>query len=165
MVELLVAAAVAPWAHPLAFKPLAGWHTRASGNVPSLYGPSPLRAPKESSAWLATKNVRYRDEPTADPPNKTLTNLPRAGVIVWAAIFQGQMREQKPIRLDLDRARRFDCCEGPYVAGGMYELTGYGPRRSYTVYVRVYFGSRPTVARRAAAQRALDHLALPAARS
>ena len=160
MIELLAAAAVAPWAHPLAFPPLPGWRTGASGNVPSLYGPSPVRAPKESTAWIA-RNVRYRDSATEDPPNQTLAHLPSSGVIVWAVIFQGQMTEQKPISLNLGRAKHFVCCEGAYVAGGEYELDGFGPGRAFTVYVRIYFGSRPTVASRAEAQHALSRLELP----
>lgn len=160
MIELLATAALSPWAHPLRFRPLAGWQTGASGNVPSLYGPAPVRAPRESSAWIA-KNVVYRDHATEDPPNRTLTHLPRSGVIVWAVIFQGQMREHAPIRLELKRAKYFACCEGERVAGGMYELHGFGPRRGYTVYVRMYFGARPTASMRAQVQRALDRLELP----
>jgi hypothetical protein len=160
MIELLAAAALYPWAHPLAFRPLTGWRRGASGNVDSLYGPSPVRAPKASSAWIA-RNVRYRDKATADPPNKTLENLPSRGVIVWAVIYQTDYTPQKPVRLDLSRARRLPCCEGAYVAGGVYELTGSGPRRAYSVIVRVFFGSRPTSARRTEAQRALDRLELP----
>jgi hypothetical protein len=33
MIELLAAAALYPWAHPLAFRQLPGWRTAASGNV------------------------------------------------------------------------------------------------------------------------------------
>jgi hypothetical protein len=160
VIEFLAAAALSPWAHPLAFRPLPGWRTGASGNVPSLYGPSPVRAPNESSAWIA-RSVRYRDKATADPPNKTLAHLPAGGVIVWAVIFQSDYTPRKPIGLDLTKAKRFECCEGAYVAGGLYELTGSGPRGAYSVIVRVFFGSRPTSARRAAAQRALDQLKLP----
>jgi hypothetical protein len=164
VIELLAALALAPWAHPLAFRPLTGWGTGASGNVPSRYGPSSSRRPQESTAWMA-RGVLYRDGATEDPPNTTLAHLPSAAVLVWAAIFQGvQSREQKPISLDLDRAQHFPCCEGEFVAGGMYELHGFGPRRAYTVYVRIYFGSRPTVASRAEAARALSRLALPAPR-
>jgi hypothetical protein len=160
MIELLAAAALAPWSHPLAFRPLPGWRTGASGNVPSLYGPSPVRAPKASSAWIA-RNVRYHDKATADPPNKTLASLPSTGVIVWAVIFQSDYTPRRPIKLDLSKARRFDCCEGADVLGGEYELTGSGPRRAYSVIVRVFFGSRPTSALRAEAQHALDQLRLP----
>jgi hypothetical protein len=160
VVELLAAAALSPWAHPLAFRPLPGWRTGASGNVPSLYGPSPVRAPKASSAWIA-RNVRYRDKPTADPPNKTLEHLPPRGVIVWAAVFQSDHTPQRPVRLNLSRARHLPCCEGADVVGGVDELTGAGPRRAYSVIVRVFYGSRPTKARRTEAQRALDRLALP----
>ena len=90
MIELFAAAALTPWTHPLAFRPLPGWRTGASGNVPSLYGPSLVRAPKASSAWIA-RNVRYRDRATDDPPNKTLQDLPSRGVIVWAVIFSVQL--------------------------------------------------------------------------
>jgi hypothetical protein len=160
VIELLAAAALSPWTHPLAFGPLPGWGTGASGNVPSLYGPSPVEAPTALSAWIAS-NVRYRDKATADPPNKTLAHVPRTGVIVWAVIFQSAYMPQKPINLDLSKARRLPCCEGAYVAGGVWELTGSDPRRAYSIIVRVFFGSRPTSARRVAAQRALDQLRLP----
>jgi hypothetical protein len=68
---------------------------------------------------------------------------------------------QKPIRLTLTAAKRFDCCEAAPVAGGEWELTGAGPGRAYSVIVRIYFGSRPTSAMRQQAQHALDQLALP----
>jgi hypothetical protein len=68
---------------------------------------------------------------------------------------------QRRLRLDLDRAKRFDCCEGAYVAGGEYELSGAGPGGVYSAIVRIYFGSPPTQAMRAAAQCALERLQLP----
>src|SRR5712691_3253232 len=147
MIPLLVALALAPWTHPLAFQPLPGWRTGASGTTNSLHvvPTKSVPAPKESAAWIA-RNVRYRDRATADPPNATLMHLPRAGVIVWAVIIQSRSAP-RPIRLDLALAKRFDCCEGAYVA--------------YAVIVRIYFGSRPTAALRSDAQRALDHLELP----
>ncbi len=162
MVGFLVALALAPWLHPLAFQLLPGWHTGASGNTRSAYiGPGThLAVPEESTAWIA-RNVRYRDEATADPPNKTLAHLPSNGVIVWAVIFDPAAKGEKPIRLDLAKAKHFACCEAESVLGGEYELTGAGPGRGYSAIVRVYFGSRPTPALRAEAQRALDQLELP----
>lgn len=160
MIELLAAVALSPWAQPLAFRPLPGWRTGTSGNVPSLYGPSPVRAPNASSAWIA-RNVRYRDRATADPPNKTLAGMPSRGVIVWVVIFESDYTPRKRITLDLSKARHLPCCEGAYVAGGLYELAGSGPRGAYSVIVRVFFGSRPTRLRLADAQRALDQLRLP----
>lgn len=162
MIELLAALALAPWAHPLAFRPLPGWHTGASGTVNSLYDNASkrVRVPNESAAWTAT-DVLYRDRVTEDPPNRTLAHLGRHAVIVWAVIFQTERRGQKPIQLDLRLSRHFACCEGEYVAGGLYELTGSGTGAAYSVIVRVYFGSRPTAASRAQAQRALDRLKLP----
>jgi hypothetical protein len=163
MVALLLAAAVAPWAHPLAFCPMAGWDTGASGNTRSVYvrNGTWLRQPLESAAWIA-KHVRHRDPATADPPNTTLAHMPRDAVVVWAVIFS-RIKRDRPIRLELSRARRHACCEGAYVAGGEYELTGFGGGGAYSVIVRIYFGSAPTVSLRAEAQRALNHLRLPPA--
>jgi hypothetical protein len=154
-----------PWVQPLAFRPLPGWHAGASGNVRSAYVGSYKYAavPQESSAWIAT-GVRYRDPPTADPPNATLRRLPPKAIIVWAVAYQDLHPVRSAIRLDLTRAKHFACCEGAGLVAGEYELTGSGPSRAYSVIVRIYFGSRPTRALRAQAQRALDHLRLPAPR-
>lgn len=163
MLPLLLALALAPWTHPLSFGSVPGWQTGASGNTRSAYvGPGPhATVPLESSAWIA-RDVRYRNEATADPPNKTLAHLPARGIIVWAVIY-APASSGRPIRLDLQAARHLACCDGPVrVAGGDYELAGYGPRRAYSMIVRVYFGSRPTRSLVASAQLALDHLRLPA---
>lgn len=164
MLELLAALVLAPWAHPLAFQSLAGWQTGA-GNTRSAYvGPTKrVPVPLESAAWIAT-GVRYRDDATADPPNRTLARLPRGGVILWAVIFDSAQKNQAPIRLDLSKAKRFNCCEAAPLAGGEYELTGSGPDRGYSVIVRIYFGSSPTRTLRVEAQRALDRLTLPSPR-
>lgn len=166
MVELIAALLLsAPWAHPLVFQPLPGWQTGRSGNVKSAYVGKHkyVPVPLESTAWIAT-GVRYRDPATADPPNATLRKLPRNGIIVWAVIYEDASPDSR-IRLDLARARRLPCCEGAYVAGGIYELSGSGPGRAYAVIVRVYFGSRPSRTARARAQHALGQLRLPARRT
>lgn len=160
MLPLLLALALAPWPHPLGFRALPGWQTGASDTTHSRYGG---RAGLESAAWIAT-NVRYRDPATADPPNKTLAHLPRNAVIVWAVAYSPVQDRQRPIVLDFAKARRFDCCEATYVAGGEYELSGSGPGHAYSTIVRIYFGSHPTSRLRAQAQRALDRLRLPSAR-
>jgi len=160
MIELVAAAALAPWAQPLRFRPLSGWQRGASGTLNSSYGPVPgIDSPKESTAWTA-RGVRYRDRPTADPPVATLARLPRQGVVVFAVIYQSAQRARR-IALRLDRAKRYPCCDGTYVAGGEYALAGAGPAAAYSVIVRVYFGSPPTRALRAQAQRALERLELP----
>jgi hypothetical protein len=160
MVELVAAAALAPWAQPLRFRPLSGWQRGASGTLNSSYGSVPgIDSPKESTAWTA-RGVRYRDRPTADPPVATLARLPRQGVVVFAVIYQSAQRARR-IALRLDRAKRYPCCDGTYVAGGEYALAGAGPAAAYSVIVRVYFGSPPTRALRAQAQRALERLELP----
>ena len=164
MVALVAAVALAPWAQPLRFRPLAGWQRGASGTFDSSYGPAgDVAAPKESTAWLA-KGARYRDRPSADPPDATLSRLPPRGIVVFAVAYQSAQKTERRIILRLDHATRYPCCDGTYVAGGEYGLTGTGPRAAYSVIVRVYFGSPPTRSMRAEAQRALDHLKLPAPR-
>ena len=95
-------------------------------------------------------------------------HLPATGVVVWAVIYTPVAGNPPPglIQLDLaQQTRHLRCCDGPVaVVGGTDELTGYGPGRAYSVIVRDYFGSRPTAALRAEAQRALDRLRLPAPR-
>jgi hypothetical protein len=165
MLELLAALALAPWAHPLAFRPLPGWQTGASGTVRSAYvgHGQRVRVPKESAAWIA-RNVRYQSPATEDPPNTTLRHVRRNSVIVWAVILQGVQRGQERIRLDLRHAKHFACCEGEYVPGGSYEMTGTGPRGAYSVIIRIYFGAPATRALRVQAQRALNRLQLPPGR-
>jgi hypothetical protein len=163
MVELVAAFALAPWAQPLRFQPLTGWHTGASGTFDSSYGPVPgIASPRESTAWMA-RGVRYRDRPTADPPEATLSRLPPQGIVVFAVVYQSALTERR-VDLRLVRARRYPCCDGTYVAGGEYGLAGGGPAAAYSVIVRVYFGSPPTRSMRAQAQRALDQLELPSPR-
>jgi hypothetical protein len=164
MLELLAAAALAPWAQPPRFRPLPGWRTGGSGTVSSVYGPAPgIASPRESTAWIA-RGVRYRDRPKADPPNATLSQLPPDGIVVFAVIYQSGRSTQRPVDLHLAHAKRHDCCDGTYVAGGEYELAGAGPGTAYSVIVRAYFGSRPTRTIRAEAQHALDRLELPSPR-
>jgi hypothetical protein len=161
VVELVAALALAPWSQPVRFRPLPGWQSGASGTLSSSYGPvAGVPSPKEATAWIAT-GVRYRDRATADPPNATLSSLPRRGIVVFAAVYQSGENPQPPVALRFDRARRYPCCDGTYVAGGEYELDGTGPAAAYAVIVWVYFGSRPTPAMRAEAQRALNRLVLP----
>ena len=157
----MAALALAPWAQPVRFRPLQGWQSGASGTVESSYGPVPgVTLPKESTAWIV-RGVRYRDRSTADPPNATLAHLPKHGIVVFAAVYQSGRKTEKRIALDLPRARHYPCCDGTYVAGGEYGLTGSGPDEAYSVIVRVYFGSHPTRSMRAEAQRALGRLELP----
>ena len=166
MIALLLALAVAPWSQPLSFSSMTGWQTGASGNTRSVYvgHGKHLKTPLESTAWIATR-VRYVDDATADPPNKTLARLPANAIIVWAVIYRPTASNERSIRLDLRHARHLACCDGPIrVAGGVDELTGCVQSRAYSVIVRVYYGSRPTRALRARAQQALNHLRLPSPR-
>jgi hypothetical protein len=161
MVALVAAVALAPWAQPLRFRSLHGWQHGAGGTFDSSYGPGgSIASPKESTAWMA-KGVRYRDRPKADPPDATLSRLPRRGIVVFAVVYQSAQTTEGRIVLRLDHAKRYPCCDGTYVAGGEYALAGAGPAAAYSVIVRVYFGSPPTQTMRAQAQRALDQLELP----
>ena len=107
------------------------------------------------------RGARYRDGRTADPPDATLSRLPRHGIVVFATVYESAPNRGPRIALRLERARRYACCDGTYVPGGEYALAGAGPGAAYSVIVRVYFGSAPTRSMRAQAQRALDHLELP----
>jgi hypothetical protein len=159
--QLVLSFALAPWSHPLAFAAAPGWESGRSSTTRSAYaGTRRVPVPLESAAWTAS-GVRYRDHATADPPNVTLRALPRRAVIVWAVIYEPAAAHPARIRLTLTAARRLACCEAVPVAGGLWELTGAGPGRAYSVIVRVYFGSRPTAAMRTQAQRALGRLRLP----
>jgi hypothetical protein len=164
MIEVVAALALAPWAQLLRFRPLPGWRTGANGTFVSSYGPGPGGAsPKESTAWMV-RGTRYRDRPTADPPDATLSQLPRHVIVVFAVVYQSARNTETRIVLRFDRARRYPCCDGTYVAGGEYALAGAGPAAAYSVNVRIYFGSPPTRSMRALAQRALNHLELPSPR-
>jgi len=164
MVEIVAALAIAPWSHPVHFQPLAGWRAGANGTFSSSYGPVPGNpSPRQSTAWMA-KGVRYRDRRTADPPGATLARLPRRAILVFATIYESGPSTAKRIELRLERARRYPCCDGTYVAGGEYELDGAGPATADSVIVRVYFGSAPTRSMRKQAQLALNRLQLPAPR-
>jgi len=165
MVMVIVAALAIPWAAPLSFaEPAPSWHVGQSGTLRTTVTGG--RVPY-STAWTA--NFKYRDRATADPPNATLRRIPRDGIVVWVAI-QPPFRDWPPDgrrtskRLSLADAYRFRCCEGADVRGGEWEIYGWGPRRAYSVLVRVYFGSAPTRTMKGQAQRALDRLRLPRAR-
>jgi hypothetical protein len=164
VLELIAAVAIAPWAQPPRFRPLPGWQAGAGGTFASSYGPvTGIPTPKESTAWM-TRGVNYRDIAKDDPPEATLSDLPPRAIVVFATVYQGAQNPERAIDLRLDRARRYPCCDGTYVAGGEYALTGTGPTAAYSVIVRVYFGSPPTRAMRAQAQLALDQLELPSVR-
>lgn len=165
MLVAVIAAFAIPWAAPVSFgSPPAGWRVGRSGTVATAVAGT---TEHRSTAWAG--NIAYRDRATADPPNATLRHLRPRGIVVWVSIQPpagwppGHRRTST--HLALADAYRFACCEGAEVPGGEWELYGWGPRHSYSVLVRVYFGSRPSRTMRADAQRALDALILPRARS
>ena len=62
-------------------------------------------------------------------------------------------------------AYHFACCEGAPIKGGEWELYGFGPKRAYSVLIRIYWGSPPTASMEAEATRAVHALRLPDVRS
>jgi hypothetical protein len=110
------------------------------------------------------RGVRYGDRRRADPPVETMSRLEPGAILVFAVVYESGRRTGRPISLRLARATRHRCCDGTYVAGGQYALSGLGPRAAYSVIVRVYFGSAPTRRMRSEAQRALARLELPGPR-
>jgi hypothetical protein len=97
-------------------------------------------------------------------PRRDSHAAPRRGIVVFAAAYQSAQKTQRRIALRFADAKHHPCCDGTYVAGGEYALSGAGPAVAYSVIVRVYFGSPPTRSMRAQAQRALDRLELPPGR-
>jgi hypothetical protein len=81
-----------------------------------------------------------------------------------AVIFNPAHGGEKPIRLDLSKAKHFACCEGAYLVRGSYELTGSDPKHTYSVIPRIYFGSGLTGSLRDEVQLALKQLQLPSPR-
>ena len=168
MLAAVVAAIVVPWLTPLTFSSHpSGWYTGASGTYFLTVGSSHQRYPV-SVAWTA--NVICPDCNHFNPPNGTLRHLGPNDVVVWASIQEADPTGWPPAgrrlspRLSLGHAFRLPCCDGTSVAGGAYELYAFGPRKAYTVLVRVYWGSPPMASIRTAAQHAISALVLPAAR-
>jgi len=163
MLAAVAAALAIPWLTPVSLGLHApGWFVGQSGTRRQSFLPRTY-----SVAWVA--NVRCRDCATSNPPNATLRSLPRRGIIVRASIqppdptgWPPKGRRLSP-SYSLREAYRFPCCEAVRI-GGAWELYGFGPKHAYSVIVDVYWGSTPTKAMRAAAQRAISTLHLPAAR-
>jgi hypothetical protein len=91
--------------------------------------------------------------------------------VVWASIqttcntpWPGGGRRVSA-HYSLADAYHFPCCEGAGTGGGEWELYGFGPKRAYSVLIRIYWGSPPTKAMKAEAATALHSLRLPAVRS
>ncbi len=125
MFELVAAVALALGA--ASFSALRRRGAGANGTFNSSYGPNAsVRSPKESTAWIV-KGVRFRDGRTADPPDATISQLPRHGIVVFAVIYQSAAPTGRRIDLRLAHATRHPCCDGTYVAGGEYGLAGAGP--------------------------------------
>jgi hypothetical protein len=168
---MLAAVAIAlavPWLTPVSFGwRVPGWHVGQSGTHYELVGHAHTRTPF-STAWVT--NVRCRDCGTSNPPNATLQQFPRRGIIVWASIQPPDPTGWPPTRRRLSRnysltdAYHFPCCEATLIGGGAWELYGFGQKRTYSVLIRVYWGSPPTRAMKAVAQRAIRTLRLPQAR-
>jgi hypothetical protein len=159
----VAAALVIPWLTPVSLGLHArGWYVGQSGTRRQSFLPRTY-----SVAWAA--NVRCSDCATSNPPNATLRSFPKRGIIVRVSIqppdptgWPPSGRQLSP-SYSLRGAHHFPCCEAVSIAG-VWELYGFGPKRAYSVIVDVYWGSAPTKAMKAAAQRAISTLHLPATR-
>ena len=132
-----------------------------------------LQAEKE----VGKARAKFGERIPVDPTEALLTTLElSAGQLFWpqAALedhedkhdFTGQVL----MRLWNDERDRVARISEAALRAGVQEravirpthaATGAGPRRAYSVIVRVYLGSRSTPALRSEAQRALDGLRLP----
>lgn len=168
MLSAVAVALAVPWLAPVSFGLRApGWHVGHSGTHYELVGHAHTRTPF-STAWAA--NVRCPDCGRSNPPNATLLHFPGRGIIVWVSIQPPDPTGWPPTGRRLSRnysladAYHFRCCEAALIGGGAWELYGFGPKRAYSVIVRVYWGSPPIKARKSAAQRAIRTLRLPQVR-
>lgn len=167
MLAAVAVALVVPWVTPVSLGlHAAGWYVGRGGTFYESVGRTHTRTPF-STAWAA--NVRCSDCRRSNPPNATLHHFPRRGIIVRVSIQPPDPTGWPPpgrrlsATYSLADAYHFPCCESVGI-GGSWELYGFGPSRSYSVVVDVYWGSRPTKAMEAAAQRAIGTLRLPKAR-
>ncbi len=144
MIAALIVALAIPWLTPLSFGLHAkGWHVGQSGTYHTVWCSQTCGA--RSTAWAA--NVRYRDSARSDPPNRTLEHRPADGVVVWASIqgcTMGWPSDHRRVNVHyaLADAYRFPCCEAAAIGGGEWELYGFGPKRAYSVLVRIYWARR-----------------------
>jgi hypothetical protein len=144
---VLAEAAIAltiPWLKPLSFALNAqGWYVGRSGTVSTTVGRAHAQAPL-STAWAA--NVRYRDPASSDPPNTTLQHLPPGGVVIWASIQPPTAwppdHRRVSVHYSLADAYHLACCEAATLGAGEWELYGFGPKRAYSVLIRIFWVRR-----------------------
>jgi hypothetical protein len=158
-----MAAALAPWLQPVVFQPDPGWRTGSTGTITHTIETTSGRTKVwESFAWIS-ENVAYRHNTDDQPSANTLAHLPAAAVIVWAEISSPVSPAAPQFQDTLSRATPISSGKAT-VAGGTYQLTGAGLNHTYSVVLRVYFGSRSTGAVRAEVRHAMEQLDLPVGR-
>ena len=139
---------------PARFQPRHGWRTRTSGSAKL------LAQGAQTETWAST--VRYRDPILQLPPRRTLTHLPRDGVIIHVDLSRGwpTLREHSQGGWRIDRRRISTNFEGEPRQNGLYRAYIVRPR--YNVDLWVYFGvphpRRRVIAR---AQAELNAVSLP----
>lgn len=157
------------WSRPVAFAHRQGWLGGSSGTTWSIAvwraasetEPRIRRSVPISTAWTAT--VPLRDDPTLDPPIKTLRALNSNSIIVWALIERPTGIRSR-FRANLASVPVRQCCDAAPARGGVQTLAGLARKGAYEVIVRVYYGSKPAPSTRRRAQEALDRLRLPSGR-
>jgi hypothetical protein len=162
-VALLMATALAPWLQPVVFRPDPGWQTGSTGTITHpIETASGHTKVWRSFAWIS-EHVAYRHNTDDQPSASMLANLPATAVIVWAEISSPVSPATPQFQDTLSRAIPISSGKAT-VAGGIYQLTGAGLNHTYSVVLRVYFGSRSTGAVGKEARHAMEQLDLPVGR-
>ncbi len=150
---------------PVGLPERAGWHAVSSGRG--------ARYAHGEYVQAAAATIPYRNDPNDLPPNRTLEELPRDGILVWISL--GRDARLPPTALErsdsyerthpppyrLSELQRVDGWEGQVRDIPDYRLWGVVGDR-YIVDLRVYFGQEhPTEAMLAEADAVLRALRFP----
>jgi hypothetical protein len=143
----------------------AGWHAVSSGRG--------ARYPHGEYVQAAAATIPYRNDPNDLPPNRTLEELPRDGILVWISLG----RDARLPRIALERSDSYERTHPPpYRLSELHRVDGWeGQVRDipdyrlwgvvgdrYIVDLRVYFGQEhPTQAMLAEADAVVRALRFP----
>lgn len=140
------------------FRHAAGWHLIQNGLS---------ETDMLSVATAATFPIARADRPPESAPTHTVAAMPRRGIVIWVQ-FEPRppaARERESPRLHL----RLRPGRGKHVGPESFSLPPRavvrgpvsGSARGYSVYAFVFFGSSPSAAMTAAANRELARISLP----
>jgi hypothetical protein len=113
----------------------------------------------QTTTWAAT--VPYRDPPLQIPPSRTLSRLPRDGVIIWVSLSRDSALRIRPVNSRRIRPRLI----ASYLEGLPPGIGVYGAsvrKTGYDLHLRVFFKTlHPSAKVIARAQAELNGLQLP----